>query len=170
MNSSPITILDADLSRPDHGRAVVDLLDQYARDPMGGGTPLPPSTRTNLPRALAARNDAHIILARDTDQWVGLCNCFEGFSTFSCQPLLNIHDVYVHTDFRGRGVARAMLQQVERIALQLGCCKLTLEVLSENQPARQAYLDYGFEPYRLDPATGHAEFWQKKISPSDAQG
>jgi len=45
----------------------------------------------------------------------------------------------------------------------IGFCKITLEVLSSNHPAKQLYAGAGFAPYELDPMAGHALFWQKKI-------
>jgi ribosomal protein S18 acetylase RimI-like enzyme len=94
----------------------------------------------------------------------GLVNCFEGFSTFQGRPLVNIHDVVVLAEFRGRGIARRMLDRVEEIARARGCCKLTLEVLSNNQAAKSAYRKFGFSDYRLDPEAGTALFWQKKLA------
>mgnify|MGYP000614993650 CR=1 FL=1 len=94
---------------------------------------------------------------------VGLINCVEGFSTFAGRPLLNVHDIVVHEDFRRQGIARALLAHVEAMARQRGCCKLTLEVLEGNHGARRAYLDFGFEGYQLDPAMGQALFFEKKL-------
>ena len=51
----------------------------------------------------------------------------------------------------------------ERVAIERGCCKLTLEVLSENHAAKKAYARYGFGPYELDPKAGQAHFWQKAL-------
>ena len=59
----------------------------------------------------------------------GVAICFEGFSTFACKPLLNIHDFCVKAEFRRRGLAMAMLMHIEIFARSIGCCKLTLEVL-----------------------------------------
>ena len=44
-----------------------------------------------------------------------------------------------------------------------GCCKLTLEVLDGNAPAKAAYEKFGFASYELDPAVGGALCWQKKL-------
>ena len=46
-------------------------------------------------------------------------------------------------------------------AIDRGCCKLTLEVLTGNARALTSYLGFGFEPYALDPAAGQASFMQK---------
>ena len=43
----------ADYRDPLQAAAVVELLDSYARDPAGGGTPLPASVREGLPAAPA---------------------------------------------------------------------------------------------------------------------
>jgi GNAT superfamily N-acetyltransferase len=93
----------------------------------------------------------------------GLINCVEGFSTFAGKPLLNVHDIVVHEDYRRRGIASALLAHVEGVARERGCCKLTLEVLEGNRGARQAYLDFGFQGYQLDPAMGQAMFMEKKL-------
>jgi len=42
----------------------------------------------------------------------GLVTCFELFSTFSCKPLINIHDVIVLKKFRGNGLSQKMLKKV----------------------------------------------------------
>ena len=49
------------------------------------------------------------------------------------------------------------------MARERGCCKVTLEVLSNNEKAKKAYTRFGFEPYVLDPAAGPAQFWQKGV-------
>jgi ribosomal protein S18 acetylase RimI-like enzyme len=158
-----IEIVQADLLQPRHAAALVTLLDAYARDPMGGGQPLPEAVRRDLPAALAERRDAVVFLALDGERPVGLVNCFEGFSTFNCKPLLNIHDVVVLADYRGQGVARRLLQQVETEARARGCCKLTLEVLEGNRTAQAVYRSAGFAGYELDPDKGRALFWEKRL-------
>ena len=160
----PLTVLQADYANAGHGRAVVDLLDAYARDPAGGGHALETFTRDNLIASLAARPQAFSVLAFDGEVPVGLVNCLEGFSTFACRPLVNIHDLAVLPSHRGRRVAEQMLQLVERIARERKACKLTLEVLSGNHSANRLYTRVGFDAYQLDPAMGQARFLQKWLS------
>ncbi|WP_304303574.1 GNAT family N-acetyltransferase [Pseudacidovorax intermedius] len=149
---------------PQQADALVRLLDAYACDPAGGGQPLDAEAKRQLPAALAARPQAFSVLAYDAqDEPVGLINCFEGFSTFACRPLVNVHDVVVLAHARGQGVAQQMLAVVEEEARRRGACKLTLEVLSGNAPALNAYRRAGFDGYELDPAYGKAMFLQKKL-------
>ena len=157
-------IVKADLSEPVHGKALVDVLNIYALDPMGGGKELSDYVKENLVSTLCGRTDVQVILALANGDPVGLVICLEGFSTFSCKPLLNIHDVIVKPEYRGQGLSKMMLEKVEQIAIEKGCCKLTLEVLEGNEVARSAYSSFGFEGYALDPKMGQALFLQKKLS------
>ena len=157
-HSPGIQVLQADYALALHAAHVVQLLDAYAQDPAGGGQPLSDFAKTHL-----ARPQAFSVLAYDGDVPVGLVNCFEGFSTFACRPLVNVHDVVVVASHRGRRVAAQMLQLAETMARQRGACKLTLEVLSGNRSAIASYRRVGFVPYQLDPAMGDATFFQKSL-------
>lgn len=157
-------IIEADLSAPAHAEALVQLLNEYASGQMGGGEPLSDYVKQNLAAELHKRPTARAVLAFDGNTPAGLIICIEGFSTFLCKPLLNIHDVIVSEAYRGKGLFRLMLAKVESIAHQRGCCKLTLEVLEGNEPALMAYKANGFAGYELDPKMGRAVFWQKKFS------
>ena len=156
-----IKVARADYTDPVHGAALIDLLDSYARDPAGGGAPLSDFTRANLVSQLAARPFIFSVLAFDSGTPVGLVNAIEGFSTFACRPLVNVHDVLVLPAYRGRGIAAQMFREVEAVASERGACKLTLEVLDGNASARALYRRLGFTPYQLDPAMGHAQFLHK---------
>ena len=96
---------------------------------------------------------------------VGLVNCVEGFSTFACRPLVNIHDVVVSASHRGQRIGEQLLGLVEQLARERGACKLTLEILSENTPAMKLYRRIGFDNYQLEPTMGQAQFMQKWLQP-----
>jgi len=160
---SNIQIVHVDYRNPAHAAALVLLLNDYASDPAGGGAPLDAEVQAGLPAALAARPQAFSVMAFDGAEPVGLVNCIEGFSTFACRPLVNVHDVTVRASHRGRRITQQMLAVVEEEARRRGACKLTLEVLQGNAPALRAYEREGFAGYQLDPALGNAMFLQKKL-------
>ena len=159
----PLTVCRVDYSNAAHAAALVLLLDAYARDPAGGGAPLGDRARKHLAAELAARPQAFSVLAFEADGPVGLVNCIEGFSTFACRPLINVHDVVVLAGHRGKGIAAQMLAMVEEIARRRDACKLTLEVLEGNRKAADLYARLGYAGYQLDPAMGNARFLQKWI-------
>lgn len=157
-----IKITAVDYNNRQHTATLIDLLDAYARDPMGGGQPLSEFTRTHIIAGLK-KYQGISLLAFAADKPAGLLNAFTGFSTFAGKPLINIHDLAVLPEFRGQGISQQLLQTIERIAREQGCCKLTLEVLSGNNIAASAYQKFGFSGYQLDPQAGRAEFWEKKL-------
>lgn len=160
-----LTIIHADFNNPAHGDMVLALLDEYAQGPMGGNAPLSGYTRANLIGELAKRPTAGALIALQDGEPAGLAIYLEGFSTFACKPLLNLHDFMVSERFRRRGIAQQLLAALEQTARARGCCKITLEVLQGNDPARTLYLKNGFQGYELADDTGQAMFWQKPLTP-----
>lgn len=157
-------IILADLSSPEHGDAIVSLLNEYAKDQMGGGKELSNYAKGHLVEALRERPNCYIVLAYVNGESAGLAICFEAFSTFACKPIMNIHDFAVAPQFRGQGLAKAMLAKVETVAQEVGCCKITLEVLEGNHRAKAVYGKFGFASYELDPSFGRAMFFEKKLA------
>lgn len=158
-----VTVRLADYADAADAARVVALLDSYARDPMGGGKPLSDDVRARLVSGLAAHPGAFSLLAFAGDEALGLANCITGFSTFAARPLVNIHDMAVLPEARGKGVGRALMLAVEAEARTRGACKITLEVLSGNSAAKGLYAALGYGDYALDPQAGTALFWEKKL-------
>lgn len=164
-----ITTRRVDYANAPDRAALCSLLNHYAQDPMGGGEPLAPDVLARLCDDLSQRAFAFSFIAWAAspesegkgERAVGLVNCMEGYSTFKAKPLINIHDLIVHSDWRGQGVGQRLMQAVEQEARSKGACKITLEVLTGNRTAMQSYERFGFAPYALDPSAGTATFMQK---------
>lgn len=156
-----ITVRRVNYQDPTDRAALCAMLNTYALDPMGGGEALADSNLARLCDDLATKPFAFSFLAWQGDAPVGLANCFEGYSTFKAQPLINIHDIAVHPSARGQGVGQALMQAVKTEAQARGACKITLEVLTGNAVALKSYQRFGFAAYQLDPAVGQAIFLQK---------
>lgn len=155
---------DRGLSRSTADGGFADAIGSVCTRPNGGGEPLTAECRTRLPQTLQQCASAVSLIAYLDEQPAGLLNAFQTVSTFAARPLINVHDLAVASAFRGQGIATALLHQIEQIARERDCCKLTLEVLSGNHTARHAYHRCGFAGYELDPLQGHALFWQKKLA------
>jgi GNAT superfamily N-acetyltransferase len=158
-----MTIVEADLGRRDHQEAVLAMTEVYSRDAFGDGKPLNPQARERLICGLRSHPTTLVFLAFDGEHPIGIATCFTGFSTFAARTLVNIHDLAVHPDFRKRGVGRGLLEAVERRARDLGCCKITLEVLDRNHSAMAAYKAFGFVRYALQEGAGEAIFMTKPL-------
>ena len=157
----PVSIIDVNLDLEEHERAVRELIDSYASDPMGLGAALPDDVGPNMVTGLRACPTSVLFLAYSDGEPIGLAVCFVAFSTFAAKPLLNVHDLIVLPQFRRRGVASQILAHAERHARQQGCCKITLEVRRDNLTAQALYRKSGFgsgsPPY---------EFWTKPLPSS----
>ena len=156
---STILVRPADLADPEDGRQVVELLDMYSKEPLGQAASLPDDVRERLVPGLRDHPSALVLLAVDECSAVGIAVCFCGCSTFSARPLLNIHDLAVLPEARGRGVGRALLEAAQQQARVRDCCKMTLEVRDDNHVARRLYRDFGFDA-NLGPSY---DFWTKQL-------
>jgi ribosomal protein S18 acetylase RimI-like enzyme len=139
-----IEIREADLADAADAAAIVRLVDEYARLPIGQGSPLDENVRRDMLPGLRSHPGAMVFLAWLNGRAVGVAVCVTGFSTFTAKPLLNIHDLAVTGDCRGRGVGRRLIEAVEAKARALGCGKLTLEVREDNAAAQRLYHRLGF--------------------------
>lgn len=139
-----ISVIEADLTNKDHADALLKILNMYAKDPMGMNMPLRKEVKESLIGEMANFPGTVCFLAFDDNEAAGIATCFYGFSTFEAQKILNIHDLAVNPEFRGRGIGRALIKAVEKKAREAGCCKLTLEVREDNR-ARNLYERSGFE-------------------------
>jgi len=159
-----INLVNVDYLNSQHAQDLIYLLDSYAQDPMGGGEGLKQHVKDNLAKELARLPHALSLICYVDNKPAGLVNGFEVFSSFMCKPLLNIHDVVVLNEYRGQGISQLLLEKVEGMARDRGCCKITLEVLEGNKVAQNAYRKFGFAGYELDPTMGKAMFWQKSLA------
>ncbi|MGI9474033.1 MAG: GNAT family N-acetyltransferase [Rubripirellula sp.] len=151
----PVTTKRVDYHDAADCRDLLIMLSEYARYETGQD---PPSLQ-QLPKKLAEFPTAFSVLAyemSDPNRPVGLINCFFGFSTFQGRRLVNVHDVVVTESCRGQGVAARMMDEVKEIARANDCCRLTLEVYADNEPAIRAYHKYGFI---RDPSHPDTDVW-----------
>ena len=157
-------IVVANLQDARHAEGTVEILDAYARDPIGGGQPQSADVRSRLIPELSGQSNCIILLAIRVGQPVGAAVCFQGFSTFAARPLLNIHDLAVLPAHQGQGIGQALLAAVEERARELGCCKVTLEVRGDNEGARRLYSRCGFVNSGGNPDTVATLFLEKRLS------
>lgn len=158
-----ITIDKVDYRNPQQVETLIGLLDDYARDPMGGAEPLADEVKIRLAADLHKQSNIFSLIVSVDDKAAGFCNCVWGYSTFAAKPLVNIHDLAVVGDYRGMGLSQKLIDAVAEEVKLAGGVKITLEVLADNVVAQNAYRRYGFAPYELPGGAGCAQFWQYYI-------
>jgi|SRR5687767_11566436 GNAT superfamily N-acetyltransferase len=86
---------------------------------------------------------AKAVIARIGGDAVGFAIWFSTYSTFLSKPGIYLEDLFVLPDWRGKGVGRALLQHLARIAVEQGCGRIEWSVLNWNETAIRFYRNIG---------------------------
>lgn len=86
---------------------------------------------------------AFAVIAECEGQPAGFALYFFNYSTWLGRPGLYLEDLFVRPDFRGRGVGKALLLHLARLAHDRGCGRMEWAVLDWNQPAIDFYESLG---------------------------
>lgn len=164
MTAASVRVAPADLREPRERDAYLVMLDVYARDPMGGGAPLGEEVRKRIVPALLEHPTTRLWLAWEGDRPVGMLLGFVGFSSFRARPLLNVHDLAIVPERRGRRIGEQLLAAAEDYGRDQGFCKLTLEVQSRNARARALYQRVGFGHFAPGVEQNETLFLEKPLT------
>jgi len=147
-----------DFENPIHLNALADLLNMYMADPMGDSPKLNKLQQLRLVDGLANHPSSLVLFEIFDEKIVGLATCFINFSTFKVKPYLNIHDFFVHPDYRGKGLAKKLMEELISISEERKYCKINLEVREDNRAAQGLYRSMGFEECKPN-----MFFWTKTL-------
>ena len=93
-----------------------------------------------------AHTAAEVVVACADGQPAGFALFFHNYSTFLAQRGLYLEDLFVKPEFRGRGIGKALLGHLARIAVERGCGRFEWSVLDWNAPAIGFYRKLGAVP------------------------
>jgi GNAT superfamily N-acetyltransferase len=91
----------------------------------------------------SANPTAEVLLAYVGDNPVGFAVYFRNFSTFLGRSGMYLEDLFVEPAYRGRGIGKAILAHVAKVAKERGCQRLNWAVLNWNRPASEFYRGLG---------------------------
>jgi GNAT superfamily N-acetyltransferase len=74
---------------------------------------------------------------------IGYAAYYFAYSTFACEPVLFIEDIFVLPDERGSGAGKALMSALARVAVRKGCSQMGWNVLDWNAPAIRFYRRLG---------------------------
>jgi GNAT superfamily N-acetyltransferase len=86
---------------------------------------------------------AEVLIAEVGGMPVGFALFFTTFSTFLARPGIWLEDLFVLPEHRSRGVGRALLEAVAKLAVDRNCGRLEWSVLDWNEPAIGFYKKVG---------------------------
>lgn len=85
----------------------------------------------------------HVLIAEWDSQPAGYALYFHNYSTFRGRPGLFLEDLFVRPPYRGKGIGKALLLHVAKIAVNEGCGRFQWQVLDWNTPAIEFYESLG---------------------------
>jgi GNAT superfamily N-acetyltransferase len=92
------------------------------------------------------RPAAEVLLAFEGEEAAGFALFFTNFSTFLARPGIYLEDLFVKPEFRGRGIGKALLIALAKLAVERGCGRLEWSVLDWNTPSIEFYKSLGAVP------------------------
>jgi GNAT superfamily N-acetyltransferase len=102
---------------------------------------------------------AEVLIAESGAEAAGFALFFHSFSTFLGRPGIYLEDLYVRPAFRGRGMGKAMLVHLAKLARERGCGRLEWSVLDWNEPSIRFYESLGavaMDDWTVHRVTGEA--------------
>ena len=102
---------------------------------------------------------AEVLIAERGAEAAGFALFFHSFSTFLGRPSIYLEDLYVRPAFRGRGMGKAMLVHLAKLAKERGCGRLEWSVLDWNEPSIRFYESLGavaMDDWTVHRVTGEA--------------
>ena len=89
------------------------------------------------------RPGAEVVIAEWSGKPAGFALYFPNYSTFLARPGICLEDLYVHPEFRGHGIGKALLGHLAQVAVDRDCGRLDWSVLDWNEPAIEFYRSIG---------------------------
>lgn len=93
-----------------------------------------------------AAPQAEVVIASVEGEAAGFALFFHNYSTFLARRGLYLEDLFVRPGWRGRGVGRALLAHLARLAIERGCGRFEWSVLDWNEDAIRVYEKLGARP------------------------
>ena len=104
------------------------------------------ATKEILKEGLFVKKAAKAVIGYCKDQPVCFAIYFYNLSTFLGRPGLYLEDLFVKSNYRGRGFGKTMLAFLAKRAIEEGCGRFEWSVLDWNSPAIDFYQSIGAQP------------------------
>lgn len=100
---------------------------------------------------------AEVVIAEYEQQPAGFALFFHNYSTFLARPGMYLEDLFVDPALRGKGIGKALITYLAKLATERECGRLEWSVLDWNQPAIDFYHSLGavmLHDWRINRVTG----------------
>jgi GNAT superfamily N-acetyltransferase len=96
-----------------------------------------------LESLFGARPACEALVAVSGGRTVGFALHYPTYSTFLCKAGIHLEDLFVEPEHRGKGIGKALLASLARLAVERGCGRFEWNVLDWNEPSIRFYESLG---------------------------
>lgn len=118
----------------------IRLLAEYEREPQAAIATAADLLRDGFE---TSQPKFRVVLAEWDGAPAGFAFYFFNYSTWMGKPGLYLEDLFVKIEFRGKGIGKALMQHLAKIALAENCYGMRWQVLDWNTPAIDFYDSLG---------------------------
>ncbi len=86
-----------------------------------------------------ANKESIIFIATSNAKAVGFAQLYPAFASLSLQPSWILNDLFVSPEFRGSGVANALMAAARQLAVDTHACEIFLQTARSNHKAQALY-------------------------------
>ena len=101
------------------------------------------ATEELLQNWIFVKKKAEVIFAMVDGKEIGFALFFHNFSTFVGRAGIYLEDLFILSEYRGKGYGKAVFKRLAKIARERGCGRLEWSCLDWNQPSIDFYLSLG---------------------------
>ena len=114
-------------------------LAEYEREPQAAVV----SKRDILRDGFGRNPRFHCVIAEWDKKPVGFALWFYNYSTWQGRAGVYLEDLFVYPEFRGKGIGKALLVHLAKIAVKQKCARYVWQVLDWNTPSIKFYESLG---------------------------
>ncbi len=104
------------------------------------------ATEEKIERSIFDRKEAKVLIAEYDGAPAGFSLYFYNYSTWLAKKGLYLEDLFVQPEMRGKGIGKALLKTLARIAVDEDCGRFEWSCLDWNEPSIRFYKSMGAQP------------------------
>ena len=103
------------------------------------------ATEDELEKWIFDYHQAEVIFALEDGKEIGFAVFFLSFSTYISNVNLHLEDLFIDSEYRGKGYGKALLKKLAKIVVDRGYGRFEWTCLAWNKPSIDFYLSLGAE-------------------------
>jgi len=126
-----------------HLDQVVELFDAYRvwyRKPSDKLT-----AKAFLSERISEKESVIFVCKNETNELVGFTQLYPIFSSTRMKKMWLLNDLFVHPDYRGKGISKGLIEKAKELARSNDACGILLETEKTNDIGNHLYPSAGFE-------------------------